>query len=398
MTHRTRSDRTPSERGANLNRTHVTATPSEVSGVPQAKQGRQARSAANSSRDLPFTQSDAIVDHLGERTAYGGLVNWIDLCTFRAVAEERSFTRASRRLHVSVSAVSQRIRRLERDMRNKLLERTTTTVTLTESGQSVLEAVTAIDRIWETTRRDVTRPVDRPTNGLRRPLRVGFYRANPATMWDRITALEPLAQWEPRHYRCAQLGLNDLRQGDVDFLVWQTWYGPTARLELELTGLHSQDIAHDSTWAYLGEHHPLAKNDLIDARDLEAYDLIAPAEDLHDLVLRIFAELSVTLKFVHYVDSAEVTDDLLRMTTAIDIAPPSKSTAPGIVRVPLAPAPRTRCALTWRDHPVTNQLGPDLLDLFRKDYVAQAVQRAPGHKEHLLGYSDDFATGLQLTG
>jgi DNA-binding transcriptional LysR family regulator len=327
-------------------------------------------------------------------------VNWVDLCTFRVVAEERSFTRAARRLHVSVSAVSQRIRRLERDMRNRLLDRTTTTVTLTESGQSVLEAVTAIDRIWETTRRDVTRPArGRSADDLRRPLRVGFHRANPTAMWDRITALEPLAQWEPRHYRCTRAGLDDLRSGTVDFLVWQTWYGPTARLELELADLHSQDIAHDSTWAYLGEHHPLAKRDLIDAGELQDYDLIAPPDDLHDLVVRIFAELSVNLKFVHHVDSTEVVDDLLRMTTSIDIAPPSKPAAPGIVRIPLAPAPRTRYALTWRDHPVIRQLGPDLLELFRKHYVAQAVQRTPGHKEQLLGCdAADFPLRLTLTG
>ncbi|WP_184923199.1 LysR family transcriptional regulator [Saccharothrix ecbatanensis] len=314
-------------------------------------------------------------------------MNWVDLRTFRLVAEERSFTKASKRLHVSVSAVSQRIRRLERSLRNKLLDRTTTTVALTESGKAVLEAITVIDRIWETTQREVAQPSDRRRDDLRRPLRVGFCRTNPATVWDRITALEPLLQWEPRHYRSTTLGLDDLRRGEVDFLVWQTWYGVTTRLELDLTGLHSQDIAHDSVWAYLGEHHPLAKRAVLDIADLRDFDLIAPVEDLYDLVVRIFAEQSVTLRFVHHVDSTELIDDLLRMTTAIDIAPPSRTPVPGVVRIPLKSAPSTRHALTWRDHPVANQLGPDLHELLRKNYVAQAVQRNPRHLERMMAVS-----------
>jgi DNA-binding transcriptional LysR family regulator len=58
--------------------------------------------------------------------------------TFVAVAEEGSFTRAARRLHVVQSAVSAAVRRLERELDSKLFERTTHRVGLTDAGAALL--------------------------------------------------------------------------------------------------------------------------------------------------------------------------------------------------------------------------------------------------------------------
>jgi DNA-binding transcriptional LysR family regulator len=58
--------------------------------------------------------------------------------TFVAVAEEGSFTRAARRLHVVQSAVSAGVRRLERELDSQLFERTTHRVGLTDAGAALL--------------------------------------------------------------------------------------------------------------------------------------------------------------------------------------------------------------------------------------------------------------------
>jgi DNA-binding transcriptional LysR family regulator len=58
--------------------------------------------------------------------------------TFVAVAEEGSFTRAARRLHVVQSAVSAAVRRLERELDSQLFERTTHRVGLTDAGAALL--------------------------------------------------------------------------------------------------------------------------------------------------------------------------------------------------------------------------------------------------------------------
>jgi DNA-binding transcriptional LysR family regulator len=63
------------------------------------------------------------------------------LAAFLAVAEERSFTRAAKRLEVSPSALSHAIRRLEEQIGVRLLSRTTRSVAPTEAGEQVLASL-----------------------------------------------------------------------------------------------------------------------------------------------------------------------------------------------------------------------------------------------------------------
>jgi DNA-binding transcriptional LysR family regulator len=67
-----------------------------------------------------------------------------DLAAFATVAEERSFTRAAAeaaRLGTTQSAISHTVRRLEAHIGVKLLSRTTRTISLTEAGEQLLDAV-----------------------------------------------------------------------------------------------------------------------------------------------------------------------------------------------------------------------------------------------------------------
>jgi DNA-binding transcriptional LysR family regulator len=63
---------------------------------------------------------------------------------FRAVAEEGSFTRAARRLHVSQSAVSRQLKLLEDELHGLLLHRGKRGVRLTGSGELLLKAANRI--------------------------------------------------------------------------------------------------------------------------------------------------------------------------------------------------------------------------------------------------------------
>ncbi|MFJ9522250.1 LysR family transcriptional regulator [Kitasatospora sp. NPDC101801] len=58
---------------------------------------------------------------------------------FVAVAEERNFTRAAERVHISQSGVSAQIRQLERELGAELFDRSTRTATLTVAGKAALE-------------------------------------------------------------------------------------------------------------------------------------------------------------------------------------------------------------------------------------------------------------------
>src|SRR5499427_3852676 len=60
------------------------------------------------------------------------------LSVFLTVAEERSFTRAAKRLGVSPSAISHAMRGLEEGIGVRLLSRTTRSVAPTEAGERLL--------------------------------------------------------------------------------------------------------------------------------------------------------------------------------------------------------------------------------------------------------------------
>lgn len=62
-----------------------------------------------------------------------------DLMTFMVVAQEQSFTRAAAKLNLSQSAISHTLRKLERNLGVRLLNRTTRSVTCTEAGQRLLD-------------------------------------------------------------------------------------------------------------------------------------------------------------------------------------------------------------------------------------------------------------------
>jgi DNA-binding transcriptional LysR family regulator len=65
-------------------------------------------------------------------------LNLKELECFVAVAEEAHFTRAASKLHITQPGVSAQIRRLERDLGQRLLERTARRVRLTQVGAAVL--------------------------------------------------------------------------------------------------------------------------------------------------------------------------------------------------------------------------------------------------------------------
>jgi DNA-binding transcriptional LysR family regulator len=89
---------------------------------------------------------------------------------FVAVAEERNFTRAARRLHIAQSGLSVSVRSLERSLNVRLFERTSHAVELTEAGTMLLDYAQAILR----TVREATAAVEEVADGIRGTIRLGL--------------------------------------------------------------------------------------------------------------------------------------------------------------------------------------------------------------------------------
>ncbi|MEU4523139.1 LysR family transcriptional regulator [Amycolatopsis sp. NPDC024027] len=197
---------------------------------------------------------------------------------FVTVAEELHFGRAAERLHIVQPAVSQQVRRLERELGVTLLARTTRSVSLTEAGQrflpqarSVLAAADrAVDSIAEF----------RPSGAL---VRLGTSEG----LGDRLEVLlgafarlSPSASLELLHAPTLQR-LQRVRDGSLDAtIVRGSWPSP---------GLDFTPLWMDEVWVALPASHPLASSPVVEFASLASLParLSPPSRNqpLYDLVM-----------------------------------------------------------------------------------------------------------------
>src|SRR5687768_1728255 len=90
-----------------------------------------------------------------------------DLTAFVVVAQEQSFTRAAAKLGVSQSGLSHAIRGLEERLRLRLLTRTTRSVSPTEAGERLLQALAPRFAEIEAELEALTELRDRPAGTIR---------------------------------------------------------------------------------------------------------------------------------------------------------------------------------------------------------------------------------------
>src|SRR4030088_3461824 len=114
--------------------------------------------------------------------------NLNDLLVFRAVATERSFTRAAAKLGVSQSALSHTVRGLEERLGLRLLTRTTRSVAPTEAGERLLHNLgPRFDEI-DAELAALSELRDKPAGTIR--ITTGEHAAE-AILWPALTKLLP---------------------------------------------------------------------------------------------------------------------------------------------------------------------------------------------------------------
>src|SRR5438067_3980489 len=89
---------------------------------------------------------------------------------FQAVAEESSFSRAAKRLHIAQPALSRAIKQLEHALGAQVLDRTRHHVRLTPAGAVLLREAAALLQLLE----DAARRVRRTAAGEEGELRLGY--------------------------------------------------------------------------------------------------------------------------------------------------------------------------------------------------------------------------------
>ncbi len=195
---------------------------------------------------------------------------------FLAVAEEKSFSRAAERLHISQPPLSQQIMKLESELGVRLFARTTRTFELTVAGKALMsEASELLGKMRMTI--DTIRQIDRGEVGR---LRVGIVGS---AMWGPIPSLlEEFQTKYPRvtwtlHELGPTLQYEALRAKQVDVGFWRE--PKLDEDDLKQDNLRQELCFRENVCVAINEHHPLAKLDAIELTDIACEPMLSLALD-----------------------------------------------------------------------------------------------------------------------
>lgn len=194
--------------------------------------------------------------------------------TFRAVAHQRSFSRAARELSLSQPSVSNQVASLEREIGVRLLERRPGGLRLTREGEILLEHADAIAGRFELASAQLAAAAD----GHRSRLRIGAF---PTALAGFVpTAIERLRHEHPESRITVDEGTDDLParvlSGELHVAVA---FQDAALPREEPDGLIRHDLLREHFMVAMGPGHRLAGRDAIRLTDLRDDDWTAAVAD-----------------------------------------------------------------------------------------------------------------------
>jgi molybdate transport repressor ModE-like protein len=193
--------------------------------------------------------------------------------TFRAVARERSFSRAARTLSLSQPSVSNQVAALEREIGARLLEREPGGLRLTREGEILLEHADAIADRFRLASEQLA-----ATQGRRARLCIGAFPTALAAFVP--AAIDHLRHEYPESRVTVDEGTDDLpariRSGELHLAVG---FQDAAEPRHEPPGVERRDLFREQFRIALAPRHPLADRAEIRLGELRDEDWTAAVPD-----------------------------------------------------------------------------------------------------------------------
>ena len=233
---------------------------------------------------------------------------------FRAVAEERSFTRAAERLHVSQSAISRQVKLLEDELGGRLLYRGGKGATLTPPGELLLRLANRVHRDMQ----DVVGQIAE-THGL---LRGSLTIAGGMTVCMHV--LPRVLKQYRRLYKGVDLRvvsgpteslLRLLRAHEVDLALLTL---PLAERDMEVVPVLREEMV-----VVTAPGHPLARLRSVDAPAIARFPLILyeAGSNSRRVQDRLFAEAAVPVKVAMETENVEIIKAMVGAGLGITLIP-----------------------------------------------------------------------------
>lgn len=269
-----------------------------------------------------------------------------------AVARERHFGRAAEACFVSQPTLSVAIRKLEDELGVQLFERGSTEVSVTPTGQQIVEQA---QRVLEQTNtiREIARQGKDPLSG---PLRAGvIYTIGPYLLPNLVRQMIADAPEMPlilQENFTIKL-LESLRQGDLDVAILADPFPDQ--------GLMTQAVYDESFVVAVPRTHPWAKREAIGSAELksETMLLLGTGHCFRDQVLEVcpelsrFSQASGGIQKTFEGSSLETIRHMVASGIGVTVMPmmarPEQVDEGLLVYVPFEPpAPQRRVSLVWR--------------------------------------------------
>ncbi|GAA3235636.1 LysR family transcriptional regulator [Nonomuraea helvata] len=289
-----------------------------------------------------------------------------------AIVEEGSFTRAAARVHVAQPAISQQIAQLERELGERLFDRSERRIRLTPAGEAFLPyARAALDAA--ASGRDAVVALRGVLAGR---LTVGTIPSPP------LSLLDQLARFRRRHP-----GVRiTLRTGDPEELTAQVAAGALDAAVIGVSGnrlpagpagqrlpvgLTSRDVAEEALVIVVTPGHPLAAKPQLSLSELRGEPMVTLTwgAGLRIALETACAEEGFLPEVTAETDDLTLLTDLVRHGFGVALMPRSAAerARPQVVTIPLRPpAPSRSLALVWRRDRLSAQ-GRAFLDLAGQD-------------------------------
>ena len=240
------------------------------------------------------------------------------LSHFLAVAEERHFTRAAARVHLTQSSLSSSVRSLERELGSDLFVRSTRQVELTEAGRALLPAARRAIAAAEDGRDAVA-----AVRGLvRGHLAIGAIQAlgpvNLPALIARFHRRHPAVTLRIHHVGAAEL-VRHTADGEIDVAIVDLPLGPQANR------VRARTIATESLQLAIAADDPLARRSRVRLSDLADRDFIEyrPDSSLRASIDRACHTAGLKRHIVCEVDALVDLVELVTLGIGVSLLPPA---------------------------------------------------------------------------
>ena len=233
---------------------------------------------------------------------------------FRAVAEERGFTRAAQRLNVSQSAVSRQVKLLEQELGGPLLHRSGKGVTPTAQGELLLKAANRIHRDLQ----DVAWQISETQKLQRGSLHLG------GGMTVCMYVLPRLLKKFRSLYRDVDLRvtpgtseaiLRQVRDHQVDLGLLTL---PVVAADLEVRPVLTEEMV-----VVTAPRHPLSRERTVDAKSLGRYPLILfeRGSNTRKVLDQFFLEQEIPVDVAMETENVEIIKAMVASGLGITVIP-----------------------------------------------------------------------------